>query len=318
MNANEIKNKYLQLAQNNQAGTSQFINSQKQATLNQMNSLLQSKYGTNAQYNNGSTWYDYGNAIEGYDITKDAENMARYNYLQTELDNYNKANATYSEASQRLADQQAQNSLDYDRARLYGDAALKARGIANQGVAESTRLGISNDYIKANANAYNDYNNNVNELYKNLAEAGAEGRSNLSNEVAAYRNANATIMAEAVNSAATKEDLQKYYDKFGQYMDAATKIEYDRKMAQFDNEELMRDKGIDVNDNTSFENIYNSIKNVSPAANQYIKKLDDFNNDVQNGTIPNGTIVKIGKKNYYIYDGKYYVTKEKPNYKFEK
>lgn len=319
MNANEIKNKYLQLAQNNQAGTSQFINAQKQGALNQMNSLLQSKYGNTVQYNQNNTWHDYGNAIEGYDATRDNENLARYNYLQTQLENYDVANDQYKEKIQTLADQQAQNSLDYDRARLYGDAALKARGISNQGVAESTRLGISNDYAKANANAYRDYNNGINDVYKGLADANNKGRSNLSDEITRYRDANAKVMAEAVNNATSKSDLQNYYNKFGQYMDAATKLEYDKRVAQLENEEIAKSYGVDVNEGLTPEQVYNE-QNDAGLEKRNIRKLDKAIEMVKNGKIKDGEVIRIKAatwQNYLVVNGMLYKTNRKSTIKWK-
>lgn len=188
-NANGIKNKYLQLAQNNQAGTSQYINSQKTTALNQMNSLLQSKYGTGATYNPNTMWSDYGNAVNGYDANMENENYARYQALKSQLDNYDTANQLYGQATQNLNTQQAVNSLDYDRAKLYGEAALKAKGISNGGLAETSNVGLANNYLNANNQAYSNYSSNINQLYSDLASANRETNANLESEIASIREA---------------------------------------------------------------------------------------------------------------------------------
>lgn len=73
-------------------------------------------------------------------------------------------NALKNESYKSLLNSEVQASIARDQALKYTNNSLRANGYANQGLAESTGLGIQSQYSNALANAANNYRNSIQDI----------------------------------------------------------------------------------------------------------------------------------------------------------
>lgn len=185
----DLKNKYLQMAQNSQAGTDPYLDSQKNNAINQAMTVLGQKYN-NPTFNPYQGFYQYGQAKEGYNASLDPELQARYNKAIADYSNYQQASAQANAYNQQRQFSQDQASLMYQQGQKYAPGQLQAAGLGNTGLAETSQVGLMNAYQNVLGQANRDYSNNMGHLYSELAQANRESTQNLDEQLTKiYQNA---------------------------------------------------------------------------------------------------------------------------------
>lgn len=97
---------------------------------------------------------DYKAALEG-------RNPANIDATKNTDDYYN---ALKNESYKSLLNSEVQASIARDQALKYTNNSLMSKGYANQGIAESTNLGIQSQYSNALANAVNNYQSSIKDI----------------------------------------------------------------------------------------------------------------------------------------------------------
>lgn len=219
MNTNQIKNKYLQQAQNKQAGANPYINNQKQDAQTIAQNVLAQKYGSNAQFDPNKGFYDYGNAKANYNPNQDLELSARYNKAMKDYNNLSQANQQLQNYNQQLQDQNRQASLQYQQSQKYNPSQLQAVGLGNTGYAESSQAGLLNTYSNILASNRQNYAQNVNDMYKSLADATQESNINLAEQINQIKQLDKenqeSNMLQLMQSATSQQQLDEIYNEFG-------------------------------------------------------------------------------------------------------
>ena len=329
----DLKKKYLQMAQNNQAGTSNYLNAQKNQSLNQASNVLAQKY-SNPNANPNQSFYSYGAAKEGYDKALDPSLSAQYNKAMTDYMNYSNAQVQAQNYNQQRMDQQNQASLLYQQGQKYAPGQLKAMGLGNTGLSETSQVGLMNTYANILNQANRDYATNINQMYQDLASANRESAQNLDAQLQAYEQQKENkaqqsvqeqynILANAISNIEDSDLLAKYMETYKNVVDPNLQMQYDYKQnilkqyadAQEEQrvlESLNRQYGItedteqyvasDISPSTfKFIGYRNPDSNQSKAIN-YIKEYAS--------EIPNGTVVDVnvgaGNNTYLVYNGKLY------------
>ena len=331
----DLQKKYLQMAQNNQAGTNNYLNAQKNSSLQQASNVLAQKY-SNANVNPNQSFYSYGNATQpGYNPENDKYLSAQYNKAMTDYQNY--ANAQNQANQAALQQQYAQNqaALMYQQGQKYGQSQLEAAGLGKTGMSETSQAGLMNTYANVVNQANRDYATNMNQMYQDLASANRQSAQNLDAQLEAYEQQKESkaeqtvqqqynILANAINSIDDPDLLAKYMETYKNVADPNLQMQYDYKQKLLkdykDEQELIEKLGAyGVTAETESYNLadlkpsmFTFIGSNKEDSNQakVIKYLAEYGSE-----IPDGTVVDInnrsGKSTWVIYNGKMYKTNRK-------
>lgn len=318
----DLKKKYLQMAQNNQAGTSNYLNAQKNQALNQANNVLAQKY-SNPTVNPNQSFYNYGGVKQGYNNMQDSELLARYNKAITDYNNYNLAEQNLKQYGQQRQDQERQASLILQQGQKYIPSQLDAMGLGKTGMSETAQTGLMNTYAGIVANANRDYASNVNQMYQDLANANLESNQQLELELSQNREENKYILDNAIQSIDDPELLQKYWDTYGNYADKNTELQYKYK------QDVLKDIAAQ-NYQATVDEILQTRYNIDPTTAVDMQDLKPsqfaFKGSGKNkkqdkliemlsykfDEIPDGTVIDIniggGTDKYLVFNGKMYKT----------
>ena len=328
-NAVDLKKRYLQMAQNNQAGTSQYLNNQKLNATNQMASVIASKYNNPGQVDVNKGFYEYGqNLVPNYNNQNDTELAARYNKAQTDYNNALIAQENLNNLQQQRVDANNQASLAYQQAQKYGNSQLAMQGLNNTGLSESSTTGLLNTYANVLARNNQDYYSGVNQTYKDLADANLESSQQLNNELLRQQEnkqlEEKQILSDAIANAPDLDVLNKYMEAYGKNLDPNLNILYNMKVKELENQEQETLKpyygiasdavGIDPSKINASTFAYKG----SGTSGKQDKHLDLVLKNIRWGYIKNGDVVDLnlgeGSDNYIYFNGMLYKTNKKANY----
>lgn len=208
------------------------------------------------------------------------------NYTGNTVDYYN---ALRNESYKALQDASIQASVSKQQAMKYAQNSLRNAGLANQGIAQSTSLGINNQYQQALANANSQYRNDI----------------------------------LGINKEQRAEELANAETRFGSLQDNIQAITDDTNLTQDQKNEaytkVLQNYGLTTDGNYQVSDYGNSgLGSVSAEVQSY---LDALKNENGNGTVniqgENGTTIsyqigdlkEIGDSNTYsAYNGSGVIT----------
>lgn len=328
-NAVDLKKRYLQMAQNNQAGTSQYLNNQKLNATNQMASVIASKYNNPGQVDVNKGFYDYGqNLVANYNNQNDPELAARYNKAQTDYNNALIAEENLNNLQQQRVDANNQASLAYQQAQKYGNSQLAMQGLNNTGLSESSTTGLLNTYANVLSRNNQNYYSGVNKTYKDLADANLESSQQLNSELLRQQENKQSeeklILSNAIADAPDLDVLNKYMEAYGKNLDPNLNILYNMKVKELENKEQETLKpyygiasdavGIDPSKINTSTFAYKG----SGTGGEQDKYLDLVLNNIKSGYVKNGDVIDLntgkGSDNYIYFNGMLYKTNKKANY----
>jgi hypothetical protein len=230
------------------------------------------------------------------------------------------------ESYKTLLDAEIQASASRDRALKYTNAGINANGYGGQGIAESTKLGVGNQYQQALQNANSQYRNEIANIQQQ------EREENLANANDQFES-----MTTLMNSSTSQEQLNDIMTRYGVTPNADGTFTYSD------------DSPLTTNDKRQLEILYNmqneSLKksgyegrelNLEEGGYVYQKdgsvqhiSSDDMNTEdgfkhglltikayASYGRLPNDCAIKLEKKNgktmylKYINNTLYYITPE--------
>ena len=189
-------------------------------------------------------------------------------------------NALKNESYKSLLNSEVQASIARDQALKYTNNSLMAKGYANQGLAESTGLGIQSQYSNALANATNNYRNSIQDIN---TQQRAEQLANQKDDFESVT----SLMSGAADKAQLENVLKtyKYIDDNGQFNTEEFNNLDDRSQKQLQILYSMY--------NSQFDKPASSLDSLEALSSQtYIKQNEKDNGKAKKG---DGTVGTLGE-----------------------
>lgn len=332
---------YRRLAQNNQAGTDQYIDQQKSNAINLATNVLSQKYN-NPQFNPYQNFYNYGANKQGYNANNDASLQAQYNKAVADYQAATDAQAMANAYGQQLQGSQDQASLLYQQGQKYAPSQLQAQGLGNTGLAETSQVGLMNTYANVLNQSRQQYGANMGELYGNLAAVNQQSNQALDEQLTGiYKNnleQKQSSFRDSLEYVADVEELDDLFEANQEYLTEADVNKYQalrKELVQYEDQQkaeanitfakkLSDDYGVLLDKNTKLPTEtydMDTIKNgkfgqKGDGQTEYLQRISALmeagkfkNGDTFNLNIGGGK--RIHPQTYVYYDGKLYKTDKK-------
>ena len=203
----------------NKTNTQNYYNNQRADIAQQMTSLLQKKYGANNTYdiNKGFNQGGMYNPVANYNTEN--QDYLEYQKLMRDYQNAGNAQAQYQAILTNQAKDSAIQGTAKEISEKYINEQLKAQGLANQGISESSKVGIANQYASAISNIKTNASNNIADLYSKYSNAQSENQ--IAHDESVY-NLKQEEQKKAEEQA--QADEEKNYNNFASMLELADSI----------------------------------------------------------------------------------------------
>lgn len=290
-----------------QKGTSGYINNQMNTAINQVGNVLAQKYN-NPQFNPNLGFNEYQNP--NGNTVNNANLQAQYNKYVNDYNNANLAQQQYQEMAQNMQDQQRQAGLNYQQAQKYAPGQLQAMGLGNTGLSETSQVGLMNTYQDILSRNQKQFGDDVNQMYRDLANSNQESNRTLEQEIANNDKQDLGLLMEGIALAPDEETLNKLMESYKGVSNPYSQIMYENKLNQFKkqkDQELYNKYNVDELAGEFDPETFNRKGYKTEGDNQKILidliRNNNFANKFENGTVLDLNLGK-GTDKYVVINGR--------------